>query len=103
MRIIQVITVCGSGTISSTMVSEKLKDAFAGEGIKFNTVEVKPTEVEQYVQHGIYDFIAYTTQIPKNLSLPAFNAVGFLTGLDEEGFLEKVRAFIQQVRENEVR
>ncbi|UFJ39866.1 PTS sugar transporter subunit IIB [Brevibacillus humidisoli] len=92
-----VLTVCGSGTVSSTMVAEKLKEALAEKGYKITTTEVKPQQVESYAEMGSYDFIAYTTPVPENLSIPAINAVGFLTGFDEEGFLEEVLKVIEQI------
>jgi PTS system galactitol-specific IIB component len=94
---LHVLTVCGSGTVSSTMVSEKLKEALAAEGYTVTTTEVKPQEVANYVELGSYDFVAYTTPVPDNLPIPAINAVGFLTGLDEEGFLEEVRTVIKRI------
>lgn len=92
-----VLTVCGSGTVSSTMVTEKLKEALAEKGYKVNATEVKPTEVAGYVERGGFDFIAYTTPIQGQFDIPAINAVGFLTGLDEEGFLEEVFRVIDEI------
>lgn len=92
-----VLTVCGSGTVSSTMVTEKLKEALAAKGYKINATEVKPTEVKGYVEMGTYDFIAFTTPLQGQFDIPAINAVGFLTGLDEEGFLEEVFKVIDNI------
>jgi PTS system galactitol-specific IIB component len=92
-----VLTVCGSGTVSSTMVAEKLKEVLAEKGYTIITTEVKPTQVESYAELGTYDFVAYTTPVPENLSIPAINAVGFLTGFDEEGFIEEVLKVIETI------
>ncbi|WP_459502483.1 PTS sugar transporter subunit IIB [Bacillus sp. C1] len=101
MRTFHILTVCGSGTVSSTMVSEKLKEALSEDYITITTTEVKPTQVEQFLEERQYDFIAYTTPIPQNLSIPTINAVGFLTGFDEESFLEEVRHVIHTIVEKE--
>jgi galactitol PTS system EIIB component len=90
MKTVNVITVCGSGTVSSTMVAEKLKEALGEKGYQVHTVEIKPEQVLSYIENGGYDFIAYTTPIPDQDRIPAINAVGFLTGLGEEEFLEEV-------------
>lgn len=90
MKKLKVLTVCGSGTVSSTMVSEKLKDALAEKGYQVEAVEIKPQQVLDFVEDGGYDFIAYTTPVPGQDKIPAINAVGFLTGFAEEEFLEEV-------------
>lgn len=90
MKNINVLTVCGSGTVSSSMVSEKLKDALAEKGYSVTTTEIKPQQVLEYVEDGGYDFIAFTTPVPSQEKIPAINAVGFLTGFAEEEFLEEV-------------
>ncbi|WP_410984562.1 PTS sugar transporter subunit IIB [Bacillus cereus] len=101
MRTFHILTVCGSGTVSSTMVSEKLKEALSEDHITITTTEVKPTQVEQFLEERQYDFIAYTTPIPQGLSIPAINAVGFLTGFDEESFLEEVKQVIHSIANQE--
>jgi len=90
MKKINVITVCGSGTVSSTMVAEKLKEALGEKGYSVSTVEITPQEVLCFIEDGNFDFIAYTTPIPEQHQVPAINAVGFLTGFGEEEFLEEV-------------
>jgi galactitol PTS system EIIB component len=90
MKKLNVLTVCGSGTVSSTMVSEKLREALGEKGYKVNTVEIKPQQVLDAIEDGEYDFIAYTTPVPSQDKVPAINAVGFLTGFGEEEFLEEV-------------
>ncbi|MFM1652620.1 PTS sugar transporter subunit IIB [Brevibacillus sp. B_LB10_24] len=101
MRTIQILTVCGSGTVSSTMVAQKLKEALAADGIKIVTTEVKPTQVISHVEQGNYDFVVNTTPVPDNIPIPVINGVGFLTGLEEEEFLEEVRSVIAQIQARE--
>lgn len=98
MAKLNVLTVCGSGTVSSTMVSEKLREALAEKGYTVNAVEIKPQQVLDYVEDGGYDFIAYTTQIPEQDKVPAINAVGFLTGFAEEEFLEEVDKVLEKLQ-----
>lgn len=101
MRTFNILTVCGSGTISSTMVAQKLKEALAADGIRITTTEVKPTQVLGHVEQGTYDFVVYTTPVPDNLSIPVINGVGFLTGLEEEEFLEEVHKVIAHIQARE--
>lgn len=101
MRTLNILTVCGSGTISSTMVAQKLKEALAADGISITTTEVKPTQVLGHVEQGNYDFVVNTTPVSGNIPIPVINGVGFLTGLEEEEFLEEVRQVISQILNNE--
>ncbi|WP_422446622.1 PTS sugar transporter subunit IIB [Thermoanaerobacterium sp. DL9XJH110] len=101
MRTFNVLSVCGSGTVSSSMVAEKLKDIMEKKGIKINTTEAKPTEVENYVSQGNFDFIIHTSPLSGNYNIPVINAVGFLTGFGEEKFLEEVENVISEIMEKE--
>jgi PTS system galactitol-specific IIB component len=98
MRTIKIITVCGSGTVSSSMISEKLKDSLGEYGYKVDTIEVNPGGVESAVEGSKYDFIAFTSPISGNYGIPAINAVGFLTGMDEETFMDQALEVIRNIK-----
>jgi PTS system galactitol-specific IIB component len=89
MKTIKILTVCGSGTVSSSMIAEKLKDQLGEHGYKVTTVEVNPGGVRSALLGGGFDFIAYTSPIQGEFEIPAINAVGFLTGFGEEEFIEE--------------
>ena len=42
MRAIKVLSVCGSGTVSSAMLSSKLADIFEEKGYEMEATEVSP-------------------------------------------------------------
>ena len=60
MRAIKVLSVCGSGTVSSAMLSSKLEDVFAEKGYDMEATEVSPGGVPGAMQSGGYDMIVYT-------------------------------------------
>lgn len=95
MRPIRILSVCGSGTVSSAMVSGKLKERLGEVGYEIVTVEVNPGGVESALLAGNYDFIAHTSPISGEFAIPAINAVGFLTGFGEEEFLERALGVIK--------
>lgn len=101
MRPLRILTVCGSGTVSSSMIAEKLREILKQKGYEIQTTEIKPTEVKGYVEQGNYDFVATTSPLPETYSIPVINAVGFLTGFDEEGFIEEVMKVIEEIRRRE--
>lgn len=83
---LNVISVCGSGTVTSSMVAGKVKDFLAERGIKVKTVEVNPGGVEEQLASGSWDLIVHTSPLKGKYELPTINAVGLLSGIGEEEF-----------------
>ena len=93
---VRVLTVCGSGTVSSTMVATKMEDRFRDMGYHFEATEVNPAGVRPALMSGSYDFIAYTSPIGDGADIPAINAVGFMTGFGEEEFMEQAMEVLRK-------
>jgi len=91
MRRFNILSVCGSGTVTSSMVAEKVKEAMEERGIHVKTTEAKPTEALNYARSGNYDLITHTSPLPKgDYGIPVINAVGCLTGMGEDEFFDDV-------------
>ncbi|GFZ31598.1 PTS fructose transporter subunit IIB [Clostridium zeae] len=98
MKTFRVLSVCGSGTVTSSMIAEKLKDELEERGIRITATEAKPTEALNLAQGGGFDFITHTSPLPKaDYGIPTINAVGFLTGFGEEEFLDEVMKVIKEL------
>ncbi|ERK28979.1 MULTISPECIES: PTS sugar transporter subunit IIB [Clostridium] len=98
MKKFSVLSVCGSGTVTSSMIAEKLKDELEERGIYITTKEARPTEAYNLVSGGGFDFITHTSPLPEaDYGIPTINAVGFLTGFGEEEFLDEVMAVIEKL------
>ncbi len=97
MRKIKVLVVCGSGTVTSSMVSNKLKDKLEEKGYKIETTQTNPGGVQGALSMGNYDFIAYTSPVSGEPGIPTINANGFLTGFGEDEFLEEVMEVINNI------
>ena len=101
MRRFNVLSVCGSGTVTSSMIAQKLKEAMEEVGIRITATEAKPTEALNLAEGGTFDFITHTSPLPKaDYGIPTINAVGFLTGFGEEEFLEEIMRVIGQLESN---
>ena len=81
---IKVLSVCGSGVVTSHMVANKIVDMFADEGYDVDAEECNPSELDGYLMRGSYDFIAYSSPIGDPHGTPAFSAMGLITGLGED-------------------
>lgn len=96
MKTMKVLSVCGSGTVTSSMVAGNLKEMLEEKGIMASTTESRPTEALQLAQGGNFDFIIYTSPLPAgDYGIPVINATGLLTGFGEEEFFKEVMEVIQ--------
>ena len=92
---IKILSICGSGVVTSSMVALKLKDLFEERGYSAETVEANPSELETYVMREKFDLIAYSSPIGDNCGVPALNAIGLITGMGEEEFMEDAIQILQ--------
>ena len=69
MRPINILSVCGSGTVSSAMLTSKLTDILEENGYEVEATEVAPGGVELAVQTANYDLIAYTSPVEDSFGL----------------------------------
>ena len=90
MRPVRILSVCGSGTVSSAMLSTKLSDVLESNGYKIKTTEVSPGGVANAIANASYDLIAFTSPVTGNYGIPILNATGFLIGINEEQFVEQL-------------
>ena len=98
MKSFNVLSVCGSGTVTSSMVAGSLKETMAEKDIRITTTESRPTEALQLAQGGNYDFIIHTSPLPDgDYGMPIVNATGLLTGFGEDEFYEEVLAVIEEL------
>lgn len=97
MRAVRVLSVCGSGTVSSAMLSSKLEDALSEHGYDMEATEVAPGGVEIAVATGGYDLIAYTSPVEDVYGIPVLNATGFLVGINEDEFVEELLAVLSKL------
>ena len=87
---LNVISVCGSGTVTSSMLAGKVRDFLDYHGIKAKTVEVNPGGVEDQLSSGSWDLIVHTSPLKGKYDLPTINAVGLLSGMGEEEFFDEL-------------
>lgn len=99
MKNINVLSVCGSGTVTSSMVSGKVKETLKERGINVSTTEARPTEALNLAQSGRFDFIVYTSPLPSgDYKIPTINAFACLIGIGEDKFFEDVFRTINELK-----
>lgn len=98
MKQINVLSVCGSGTVTSSMVAGKLKEKMAEKGISVSTTEARPTEALNLAQSGRFDLITFTSPLQSgDYGIPAINAFACLTGIGEDQFFDEVLKVIEGI------
>lgn len=90
MRSVKILSVCGSGTVSSAMLSSKLADVLEENGYDMTATEVSPGGVSIAMASGKFDIIAYTSPVEGAYDVPILNATGFLVGINEDEFVEEL-------------
>ncbi|HWR31128.1 MAG TPA: PTS fructose transporter subunit IIB [Negativicutes bacterium] len=97
MRPIKVLSVCGSGTVSSAMLSSKLEDVLAEHGYDMESTEIAPGGLAMALGNGGYDLIAYTSPVDDSYGIPVLNATGFLVGINEQEFVEELLMVVSKL------
>lgn len=97
MRPVKILSVCGSGTVSSAMLSSKLEDVLEEHGYRLEATEVSPGGVAIAMSAGAYDLIAFTSPVEGDYGVPILNATGFLVGINEEEFVENLLEVVKKL------
>lgn len=85
---VKICCVCGSGTVSSAMVANKLKEKLAEHGYDVEAVECSPNSAETTLAGGGFALMACVSPVFQDFGVPKVNAVGMLTGLSEDQVLK---------------
>lgn len=98
-KTIKLLAVCGSGTVTSSMVAGEVKDKLASEGITVNATESRPSEAQQQIENGNYDLVIFTSPLPAgDYKIPIMNATGLLTGMGEDEFWEELEDTVKKIK-----
>ena len=90
MKSVKICCVCGSGTVSSAMVANKLKDVLAEHGYDAQCVECSPISAESTVAGGGFSVMACVSPVYEDFGIPKVNCVGMLTGMGEEKAIQEI-------------
>jgi PTS system galactitol-specific IIB component len=77
----RVLVACGTAIATATHVANSVKDAAKAAGIDVDVSQCKAAEIRGKIQTFTPHVIVHTTPIPKDLGIPAFSGVPFLSGI----------------------
>ena len=98
-REINVLTVCGSGIVTSSMIANQIVEMLEDEGYDAHAQEANPSEMENFLMRQHFDFVAYASPIDEDdlNGVPAIPAIGLITGAGTEEFKEKMFEIIKSI------
>ena len=98
-REINVLTVCGSGIVTSSMIANQIVEMLEDEGYDAHAQEANPSEMENFLMRQHFDFVAYASPIDEDdlNGVPAIPAIGLITGAVKEEFKEKMFEIIKSI------
>ena len=74
MAAVNILSVCGSGTVTSSMVAAKLKEKLGERGYSVSTTEARPTEALNLATSGRFDILTHTSPLPDgDYTIPTVN------------------------------
>ncbi|MCK4815917.1 PTS fructose transporter subunit IIB [bacterium] len=101
-RKINILGVCGSGTVSSTMLAAKVESILEEElNLRVSAVGVMPQMVQEYVDRGGVDLVVTTSPIPGEVNIPVIKGVPLLTGIGEEECIKEIISAVEKILKEE--
>jgi PTS system galactitol-specific IIB component len=97
IRVLNVLGVCGSGTVSSTLLADRVREILEDQKIRVKAVGVMPQMVQEYVERGGVDFVVTTSPIPGKIAIPVIKGVPLLTGFGEEECVQEIIATAKKI------
>ena len=77
----RVLIACGTSIATATVVAEKVKEIAKEAGMTVKVVQCKAAEIRGRIATFAPHVIVATTYVPKDLGIPVFNGVPFLSGV----------------------
>lgn len=97
MRIFRILSVCGTGIATSTVVSETCKRLLKERGMECVVQECRVMEVEAAADTFNPDVIINTAQVSadKVPNVRKFRALQFLTGVGDNALADEIEAYLK--------
>ncbi len=84
LKRISIVTVCGSGVVTSSMVAVKLREQLMEHGFDARVVETNPGGLDSLVMGNHFDLIACISPVNKDYGIPKVDAKGMIAANDEQ-------------------
>ncbi len=93
----RVLIVCGTGIATATVAAEKVTQALKARGIEIISSQCHSMESPAKVQTFKPHIIVATTPVRKDLGVPVFKGIPFLTGIGEAELVDQIVATLKSL------
>jgi PTS system galactitol-specific IIB component len=92
---IRVLVACGTSIATATVAANKVKEIADQAGLKVDVAQCKALELRGKIQTYNPHVIVAMTQVPKDLGVPVFNGIPFLSGVGMDKLKQDILAALQ--------
>ena len=96
MKTCTVVTVCGSGVVTSSMIALKIKDQLKEKGWDATMYEASPVSLESVITGKDIDVIVCASPVTEDVGVPKVKGMGMVTGMGEEKVISDIIAVLEE-------
>ncbi len=96
MKSCTVVTVCGSGVVTSSMIALKIKDQLKEKGWDATMYEASPVSIESVITGKDIDVIVCASPVTADYGIPKVKGMGMVTGMGEEKVINEIIAVLEE-------
>jgi len=98
---LNVLSICGSGTVTSSMLAIRLEDILDEEGIKCLVDTSSPTQAENVLKFRKIDLVITSSILSGigEIQCPVIDGHPLLSGVGEEEVIEEIKIIARQIIE----
>ena len=94
---LNIVTVCGSGAMSSSLLAATLTEMLEEQGYEVNATETMPGMLENTLTQEDWDLIVYATPLDDIYGIPILNGICLLTGMGVDEFKEELFQTLEDI------
>lgn len=91
----RILVACGTGIATASLVSMKVEELLARNGIRADVVRCRIGEIGFFMSTGKVDLIVATSQVPGAKDVPVINAVPIISGVGKDDTDKKILATLK--------
>lgn len=96
MKTCTVVTVCGSGVVTSSMIALKIKDQLRDKGWDATMYEASPVSLTSVITGKDIDVIVCASPVTEDVGIPKVKGMGMVTGMGEEKVINEIVAVLEE-------
>lgn len=96
MKSCTVVTVCGSGVVTSSMIALKIKEQLKDRGWDATMYEASPVSMASVIAGKDIDVMVCASPVTEDFGIPKVKGIGMVTGMGEEKVMNEIVAVLEE-------